>query len=470
MALARDAFMARSVPDPSLGLADARTSSRQVRQALWKSRTRRGSERVQRATYPDLSWGQVAASVLAGIACATAVSESKGKRPSDRDRGLEEPSWREFRARLVQQEKGVHEELPDEDVGWMHSAQLIEKGSVLISRSGDHFTLDQQYFLHSVILILKRDEGGDVGVILNRPSECSVEDLGVPKLNAFEKAEFQLRKLLSGRGLLGSVEEQPWKVSYGGPMHSARDAEQEQPTLLCLYRCDREGSDAGEEIIRGLHWLPFSRAREMVATGAARQEDFLVLSGYCGWRPGQLQEELDSGRSWLLAAADRQAVFGGRPLRSSTSDLGISQWERLHEKLFDLASSVEGHDAKTAEAALKRWMMDLKKEQMNPALKGNSPTLRSLHPTITAGRLLRGSASAWTLGGPAGLRPAKPSSASQPPAQYLHKAVLLALADVTPDQPSVALPCLKSVRFSSVLPGEDLAVSRQLLHPRYWSF
>ncbi|CAE7239097.1 unnamed protein product [Symbiodinium sp. CCMP2592] len=432
-------------------LADVRTHairpSRGVRMS--KAKESRGV-RTARASYPelscDLSWGQVAASVLAGIACATAVSESKGskglKRPSTEDRETFGPSWREFRARLVQKERsessGKGGRQPGEATGatgWMHSTTLIEKGSVLISRTGDQFTLDQQYFLNAVVLILKRDEGGDVGVILNRPSDWTAEDLGVPKPNALKEADLQFRKLLATLG--GNVvEEQPWKVSYGGPMHSARDAEQEQPTLLCLYRCDSDREGAGEEIIPGLRWLPFSRAREMVATGAARQEDFLLLSGYCGWRRGQLQQELNVGRSWLLAAADHQALFPGGCLQASCLDLGMSRWEHLHERLFDFAS-IDGHDGKTATAALKRWMTDLRPALLNPSLPVDVQP-QTLHRNLSAGRLLRGSSSHWILGGPIDQRPAK-AAGTQPPAQYLHKAVLLVLADVTPDEPSVVV-------------------------------
>ena len=499
MALARDGYMLRSAPTvPSVGLGDVRTNVllSSPRGNGWVSlpgrpRARSAAQRIPRASYPDLSWDQVAASVLAGIACATAVSESKGRRPSDRSHDLDEPSWREFRARLVQKEQAAGgKDMSDaEDAGWLHSTTLIEKGSVLISRAGDNFTLDQQYFLHAVILILKRDEGGDVGVILNRPSQCTVDDLGGSKLNAFQEAELQLRKLLAGFGGL-AVEEHPWQVCYGGPMHSARDVERDQPTLLCLHRCDQEGEgmDKGDEIIPGIRWVPFSRAREMVAAGIARQEEFLVLSGYCGWSRGQLQEELEAGRSWLLAAADQQALFGGR-FQANTPDLGMRQWERLHEQLFDLASSVDRFDDQTARAALERWMTDLKPEQLlgsqqanlfyllrvlacrsttrtavvlffsvamvprlNPSLKVSSPLLRSQH--ITAGRLLRGSASSWILGGPPELRPAKPKSRGQPPAQYLHKAVLLVLADVTPDSPSAAMLKFKvSSTFLLVLSG-----------------
>ena len=381
MALARDGLMLRSAPAvPSVGPGDVRTNVllSSPRGNGWVSlpgrpRARSAAQRIPRASYPDLSWDQVAASVLAGIACATAVSESKGRRPSDRSRDLDEPSWREFRARLVQKEQAAGgKDMSDaEDAGWLHSTTLIEKGSVLISRAGDNFTLDQQYFLHAVILILKRDEGGDVGVILNRPSQCTVDDLGGSKLNAFQEAELQLRKLLASFGGL-AVEEHPWQVSYGGPMHSARDVERDQPTLLCLHRCDQEGEgmDKGDEIIPGIRWVPFSRAREMVAAGIARQEEFLVLSGYCGWSRGQLQEELEAGHSWLLAAADQQALFGGR-FQASTPDLGMRQWERLHEQLFDLASSVDRFDDQTARAALERWMTDLKPEQLLGSQQAN---------------------------------------------------------------------------------------------------
>eukprot|EP00435_Cladocopium_sp_Y103_P053503 s269_g17.t1 len=248
--------------------------------------------RCVRRSYPEISWSQVAASaVLVGFAYARASFARQDEKKDD---------WREFRARLVEQEKGVTKAGSTAEDTWLHGAKLLEKGSVLISHPGDHYSLDQQYFHKAVILIIKSDAGGDVGVILNRPTSWGIEDFGEPS-STFEAVELHLRRLL---GL--TIEERPWKVSYGGPM-CFEPGPRGDATLMCLHRSDRRDGrlKEGEEILNGLVLLPYNYARELVAMGQAQQEDFHLLSGYCGWAPGQLQEEVRNGGWQLLCAGSK---------------------------------------------------------------------------------------------------------------------------------------------------------------------
>ena len=48
-----------------------------------------------------------------------------------------------------------------------------------MSRPGDAFALRQQYFHKSVVLIIKHEASGDMGIIINRPSGFNTHQLGL---------------------------------------------------------------------------------------------------------------------------------------------------------------------------------------------------------------------------------------------------------------------------------------------------
>ena len=72
-------------------------------------------------------------------------------------------------------------------------------------------------------------------------------------------------------------------------------------------------------VIPGVRVGGVDAAAGAVAAGEATPDDFVFLNGYCGWRPGQLAEEVEAG-VWFpaagapgLALAGRGGGGGGRP-------------------------------------------------------------------------------------------------------------------------------------------------------------
>lgn len=149
-------------------------------------------------------------------------------------------------------------------------------GHLLIAGSG----LWDPNFRRAVVLIGHHDEGGAVGVVLNRASEVAVGE-AVPALAG-----------------LAPLDE---PLFIGGPVRPEAAvvvADFERPELIELVALGSIGflpEESGPDEIGGIR-----RAR--------------VYSGYAGWGPGQLEAELGQG-SWIVEPALPEDVFAPDPGR-----------------------------------------------------------------------------------------------------------------------------------------------------------
>lgn len=151
-------------------------------------------------------------------------------------------------------------------------------GHLLVATPG----LRDPNFERTVVLLVAHEEGGAIGVVLNRATEVPVAEV-----------------LASW----GGVASEPSVVFEGGPV---------QPeAAICLARTR---SGAGE--LRG-----FSRVEGAIGTVdlSVDPETFKdqlievrVFAGYAGWSPGQLEEEIATG-SWFTFKALPSDAFSGRP-------------------------------------------------------------------------------------------------------------------------------------------------------------
>jgi len=151
-------------------------------------------------------------------------------------------------------------------------------GHLLVATPG----LRDPNFERTVVLLVAHEDGGALGVVLNRATEVPVAEV------------------LSGWGGLAS---EPSVVFEGGPV---------QPeAAICLARSKSAAGDT-----RG-----FSRVDGTVGTvdlsgdpDTLREElaEVRVFAGYAGWSPGQLEEEIASG-SWFTFKALPSDAFTDRP-------------------------------------------------------------------------------------------------------------------------------------------------------------
>ena len=130
-------------------------------------------------------------------------------------------------------------------------------------------------FERAALLMAAQAEGGGLGLTINRPA-APLSDLQ-PQVGA------------------------RWRdadVYFGGPV--------ELETVSYLYRqtVTRNGKALGETLTEGL-WL--SRQKETLQALLESQQDFMLLLGYAGWRPDQLERELRTGL-WLWGEVSEPEV------------------------------------------------------------------------------------------------------------------------------------------------------------------
>ena len=122
-------------------------------------------------------------------------------------------------------------------------------------------------FLRSVVYILRHDQEGAIGLILNRPMQTSVGDL-LEQLTEQSVVNFQ-------------------PVYCGGPVDGP---------LMMLQACEGEHLDSQIVYVASDQ----ERITSVCATpGQASISGYRVFDGYSGWGAGQLEREVQQG-GWLL--------------------------------------------------------------------------------------------------------------------------------------------------------------------------
>lgn len=144
-------------------------------------------------------------------------------------------------------------------------------GHLLIAMPG---LLDPNFY-QAVVLIIRHDTDGAMGIILNRPLDVTIQD-------AWNK-------------IGGGACQNKSKLHVGGPCAGP---------LLVLHD-GRQFAD--RPIVDGLHYsIDADRIKQIVDKNIQPSRFFV---GNAGWSPNQLETEIDSG-SWLTCAATEALVFG----------------------------------------------------------------------------------------------------------------------------------------------------------------
>jgi len=165
-------------------------------------------------------------------------------------------------------------------------------------------------FAETVILVVRYTQGGTVGLMLNRRTDVPIS-----------------RALDPLKGASGRSE----PVFAGGPV--------EMPNVLALLRANAMPEGA-EHVIGKVYLVPTGALLEKTLARRPDPADFRVYLGYCGWSPGQLENETSHG-FWQVLNGSADIVFDSEP---------ETLWSRLIERAEQRIARAQGHGVGQAAA------------------------------------------------------------------------------------------------------------------------
>jgi len=136
-------------------------------------------------------------------------------------------------------------------------------------------SLQDPNFRRSVVLLLKHDTDGALGLVLNRQAPLPFHAVWEKLSN--EPCPVEAPLFIGG--------------PCGGP-------------LMALH----EEHDLGD--LQSPDGVFFTAEIQQIRSLLTREEShYRLFGGYSGWGPGQLEKEIETG-GWLLVPADSQSIFG----------------------------------------------------------------------------------------------------------------------------------------------------------------
>jgi len=138
------------------------------------------------------------------------------------------------------------------------------------------------HFAETILYLVKHSDAGAFGLILNKPiAKGSFSDV----LKGFG---------LESKGATGEI-----VVHYGGPVG------RQQGFVL---HSDEFTLDSSIKIKDGIAMTADAKILQALALGTGPRQALLIM-GYAGWAPGQLEAELRAD-AWFTISADKGLVFG----------------------------------------------------------------------------------------------------------------------------------------------------------------
>lgn len=140
-------------------------------------------------------------------------------------------------------------------------------------------------FTHTVIYLCEHSEEGAMGLTINRPA-------GAPISKIFQQLDLEYPSSLGDQPLL-----------VGGPVQLERG-----------FVLHRPGPREWESTLATGSQINLTASRDIIVDIANNKgpDSLLILLGYAGWGPGQLEREL-AENAWLTVPADPELIFDTPP-------------------------------------------------------------------------------------------------------------------------------------------------------------
>jgi putative transcriptional regulator len=167
-------------------------------------------------------------------------------------------------------------------IGTLASAQEIGNGSLLIASP----ELADPNFAHSVVLLLRHDDNGAIGVVINRVTS-------LPPAKVFPELAETLGKY-------------DGKLYRGGPLAPSR--------LLFLVRGLAAATVNGPEVADKVFLAADPDSLPEIMRLATGPDEFRMFAGHAEWMAGQLESEVKHG-AWHVVPATADLVFSAKPTK-----------------------------------------------------------------------------------------------------------------------------------------------------------
>jgi putative transcriptional regulator len=181
-------------------------------------------------------------------------------------------------------------------LGAAASAQEIKGGAFLVASP----ELGDPNFSHSVVLLLRRDDSGAIGVVINR-----VTSLSPPKV---------FPELADGLGKYSGT------LYRGGPLAPGR--------VLFLVRGLAAATVQGPEIVDKVFLSADADSLPEITKFANGPDELRIYAGHAEWTAGQLENEIKHG-AWHMVPATADLVFSDTPQKL---------WEQLAARAADVTA------------------------------------------------------------------------------------------------------------------------------------
>ncbi|WP_299969824.1 YqgE/AlgH family protein [uncultured Roseobacter sp.] len=164
-------------------------------------------------------------------------------------------------------------------------------GKLLVAMPG----MGDARFEHAVVLLCAYSSKGAMGLILNKPSR-----------------DVRMSDVLDQLEIGPSARAAAMPVHFGGPVETGRG--------FVLHSDDYQSSLHTQKVPGGYGMTATLDILEDIARDAGPRQALMML-GYAGWGPGQLESEI-ARNGWLTADAAPALVFEADPARKWSKALG----------------------------------------------------------------------------------------------------------------------------------------------------
>ena len=185
-------------------------------------------------------------------------------------------------------------------IGALAGAQEIGSGSLLVSSP----ELADPNFSHSVVLVLRHDDNGAIGVVINRVTSLAPAKV-FPEL----------------ADTLGNYQ---GKLYRGGPLAPSR--------MLFLVRGLAAATVNGPEILDTVFLAAHPDSLPEILRLTTGPDEFRMFAGHAEWMTGQLESEVKHG-AWRIVPASADVVFSDKPTKL---------WEQLSTRADQVIADAHG--------------------------------------------------------------------------------------------------------------------------------